>query len=135
MHLRSAALCAIVAASSLYACRRAEDPPKVGSPVTRQAVQVVHYGDDGPLATIAGKPGLFRVIFDPDCRGCKLAEKATRPASVLDTSLCEFEMIVSGKIEKTRGLDGTLRVRRIDTQPEQAGHRQGKPEQPCHRQL
>jgi hypothetical protein len=52
-------------------------------------------------------------------------------------SLCEFGMIVSGDIEKTnRKLSGTLRVRRVDQQPNgEVGHDLEKPNQPCERPL
>jgi hypothetical protein len=137
MKFKPAALWAFVAVSSLDACRRADRLPEVGSGLTRQPVQIVHYGDDGPLARIEGKPGLYGVVFDPDCQSCKIAEEVIQPASTTDISLCEFGMVVSGDIEKTtRQLKGTLRVRRVDQQPiSKAGHQQGTPEQPCGRPL
>jgi hypothetical protein len=137
MKLKVAAFCAFIAVSSLCACRRAENLPEVGSRLIRQPVQIVHYGDDGPFARIEGKFGFYVVIFDHDCQGCKLAEAAIQPASVYDISLCEFGMIVSGDIEKTnRKLDGTLRVRRVDQQPNNAaGHDRENPNQPCERPL
>jgi len=137
MRLESAALCAFIAVSSLGACRRAESLPEVGSRLTRQPVQMVHYGDDGPLVRIEGKSGFYGVVFDPDCQGCKLAEAAIQPASVMDISLCEFGMIVSGDVEKAnRQSSGTLRVRRVDQQPNRAaGHDRENPNQPCERPL
>lgn len=137
MKFKPAALWASVAVSSLYACRRADSLPEVCSWLTQQPVQIVHYGDDGPLARIEGKPGLYGVVFDPDCQSCKIAEKVIQPASTADISLCEFGMVVSGGIEKTtRKLKGTLRVRRVDRQPNRkAGHQQGAPDQPCERPL
>lgn len=137
MKFKPATLWAFVAVSSLYACRRADRLPEVGSGLTRQPVQIVHYGDDGALARMDGKPGLYAVVFDPDCQGCKIAEEIIQPASTVDISLCEFGMVVSGNIEKTsRKLKGTIRVRRVDRQPNsKAGHQQGAPEQPCERPL
>ena len=137
MQLKAAALCAFVAMYSLASCKAAHDGPEIGSQLTRQPIQIVHYGDDGPLASIEGKPGLYGVVFDPDCQGCKSAEQAIEPVSVSDTSLCEFGLTVSGIIEKTyRELNGTLRIQRVDQQPNgRAGHHQGRPGQRCERQL
>jgi hypothetical protein len=137
MKPKPAALCAFIAVSSLCACRRADSLPEVGSRLSRQPVQIEHYGDDGPLARIEGKFGLYDVVFDPDCQGCKIAEYVIQPASSTDTSLCEFGMIVSGEIGKTtRKLNGPLRVKRVDQQPNRkAGHHQGAPAQPCERPI
>lgn len=137
MKSKPATLCTFIAVSSLGACGRVDSLSEVGSRLNRQPVQIVHYGNDGPLARIEGKPGLYRVVFDPDCAGCKIAEEAIQPASSTDISLCEFGMIVSGDIEKTtRNLKGALRVRRVDEQPNRkAGHYQDAAEQPCERPL
>lgn len=137
MKLNPAVLYAFIALSSLCGCRRAENVPEVGSRLTRQTVQIVHYGDDGPLARIDGKSGLYDVVFDPDCQGCRLAEEAIQPTSSTDVSLCEFELVVSGDIEKSyRQLNGILKVRRIDRQPNgAAGHDLEKPNRPCERPL
>jgi hypothetical protein len=128
-------LCAFIAVPSLSACQRGESLVDVGSRLSQQPIQVVHYGDDGALARIEGNAGLYGVIFDPSCQGCKLAEETIQPASVYDISLCEFSMTVSGDIEKmTRKSLRTLRVKRVDQQPKlEAGHVQEKSNQPCKR--
>lgn len=136
MHLMSSVVCSLVVLSSLLSCKPAYHGRDIGSRLTRQPIQIVHYGHDGPLASIEGEPGLYYVVFDPDCQGCEVAEKTIQPASLLDTSLCEFGMIVSGVVEMTnRESIRTLRIKRVNKQPNRrAGHQQGNREQPCERQ-
>ena len=136
-HLKLLAFCALVTGATLCACNPAEVSLPVGARITRLPIQVIHYGDDGALAQIEGKAGLYAVIFAPECQGCQLAERAIEPLSVYDKNLCEFRMIVSGEIlTPNLQLTGTLKITRVDRQPvAAAGHRKGHHEQSCHRSI
>lgn len=137
MTLKKATFFPLLALPSLCACQCTDKAPGVGSRLIQQPVEIVHYGDDGALARIEGKDSLYGVIFDPDCENCEATKKAIEPQSALDVSLCEFRIIVSGDVEKgRRELGGTLRVKRIDQQPDaEAAHQQGEPRQPCKQPL
>jgi len=128
--------CTLIAGTIVCACKSAEVSSPVSTRINRQPIQVIHYGDDGALAQIEGKAGLYAVIFDPDCQGCQLAERAIEPTAY-ETNLCEFRMIASGEILKpTSQLSGTLKINRVDGQPNVAtGHREGHLEQPCHQSI
>lgn len=126
MLARQLPLCTSVAVTMLSACVPADTVKQIDAQIVGQPIKITHYGDDGALAEIIGKKGLYRVIFDPDCKSCQIAERAIEPASVYDTSLCEFEMTVSANILKpTPQLAGTMKITRVDRQPD-AIARQGE---------
>lgn len=133
MKITSAVPFALVATSSLSSCPIAQHLPDADGRLTRQRIEVVHFGEKSALASIKGKRGLYRAVFTPGCQGCKAAEQVVQPASDLDISLCEFGMTVSGEVEESNeGLSGTLIIMRVDQQPDgEAGYWNEKPEEPC----